>query len=122
MAERGRTEGFGGRGPRRGGGRRRNRGPEKEDSEWVPVTKLGRLVAAKKIERLEEIFVHSLPIKEQEIIDRFLDEKVLLNEVMKVKSVQKQTRAGQRTRFKAFVAVGDQEGHVGLGWKHSKEV
>ncbi|KAK8993955.1 hypothetical protein V6N11_008166 [Hibiscus sabdariffa] len=37
-------------------------------------------------------------------------------------SVQKQTRAGQRTRFKAFVVVGDGNGHVGLGVKCSKEV
>lgn len=36
--------------------------------------------------------------------------------------VQKQTQAGQRTRFKAIVAVGDQNGHVGLGVKCSKEV
>jgi small subunit ribosomal protein S2e len=36
--------------------------------------------------------------------------------------VQKQTRAGQRTRFKAFVVVGDSNGHVGLGVKCSKEV
>jgi len=36
--------------------------------------------------------------------------------------VQKQTRAGQRTRFRAFVVVGDFNGHVGLGVKCSKEV
>lgn len=36
--------------------------------------------------------------------------------------VQKQTQAGQRTRFKAIIAVGDQNGHVGLGVKCSKEV
>lgn len=30
--------------------------------------------------------------------------------------------AGQRTRFKAFVAIGDHNGHVGLGVKCSKEV
>ncbi|XP_043849306.1 40S ribosomal protein S2-like [Dromiciops gliroides] len=35
--------------------------------------------------------------------------------------VQKQTRVG-RTRFKAFVAIGDYNGHVGLGVKCSKEV
>merc|ERR1739848_704638 len=29
---------------------------------------------------------------------------------------------GQRTRFKAFVAIGDSNGHVGLGVKCSKEV
>jgi len=41
---------------------------------------------------------------------------------MKIMPVQKQTRAGQRTRFKAFVVVGDNDGHVGLGVKCSKEV
>jgi small subunit ribosomal protein S2e len=41
---------------------------------------------------------------------------------MKIMPVQKQTRAGQRTRFKAFVAVGDYDGHVGLGVKCAKEV
>jgi small subunit ribosomal protein S2e len=41
---------------------------------------------------------------------------------MKIAPVQKQTRAGQRTRFKAFVIVGDCNGHVGLGVKCSKEV
>ena len=40
---------------------------------------------------------------------------------MKIMPVQKQTRAGQRTRFKAFV-VGDHNGHVGLGVKCAKEV
>jgi len=39
-----------------------------------------------------------------------------------IKPVQKQTRAGQRTRFKAIVVIGDSEGHVGLGIKTSKEV
>ena len=33
-----------------------------------------------------------------------------------------QTRAGQRTRFKAFVVIGDSDGHLGLGVKCSKEV
>ena len=39
-----------------------------------------------------------------------------------IKPVQKQTRAGQRTRFKAIVVIGDAEGHIGLGIKTSKEV
>lgn len=41
---------------------------------------------------------------------------------LQIKPVQKQTRAGQRTRFKAVVVIGDSEGHVGLGIKTSKEV
>jgi small subunit ribosomal protein S2e len=41
---------------------------------------------------------------------------------MKIMPVQKQSTAGQRTRFKAFVAVGDSNGHIGLGVKCSSEV
>jgi len=70
---------------------------------------------------MEEIYLHSLPVKEYQIVDRFLEGK-LKDEVMKIMPVQKQTRAGQRTRFKAFVAVGDYDGHIGLGVKTSKEV
>ena len=46
----------------------------------------------------------------------------LKDEVLKIMPVQKQTRAGQRTRFKAFVAIGDYNDHIGLGVKCSKEV
>ena len=86
----------------------------------VPVTKLGRLVKDGKIKSMEEIYLFSLPIKEYQIVDLFLPS--LKDEVMKIMPVQKQTRAGQRTRFKAFVAIGDSEGHVGLGVKCAKEV
>jgi len=71
---------------------------------------------------LENIYLHSLPIKEPEIIDFFIPAPALKDEVMKIMPVQKQTRAGQRTRFKAFVVIGDSDGHVGLGVKCSKEV
>ncbi|GAV57298.1 Ribosomal_S5 domain-containing protein/Ribosomal_S5_C domain-containing protein [Cephalotus follicularis] len=133
MAERGGGDrgGFGrgfGRGDRgsRGGprGGRRRSGRQTEEEKWVPVTKLGRLVKDGKIRNLEQIYLHSLPIKEHQIVDALIGAGggTLKDEVMKIMPVQKQTRAGQRTRFKAFVVVGDGNGHVGLGVKCSKEV
>lgn len=41
---------------------------------------------------------------------------------MKICPVQKQTAAGQRTRFKAVVITGDENGHIGVGVKLAKEV
>eukprot|EP01003_Olkasia_polycarbonata_P003772 NODE_258_length_1089_cov_317.487500_g218_i0.p1 GENE.NODE_258_length_1089_cov_317.487500_g218_i0~~NODE_258_length_1089_cov_317.487500_g218_i0.p1 ORF type:complete len:270 (-),score=89.80 NODE_258_length_1089_cov_317.487500_g218_i0:239-1048(-) len=123
-------KGFGGggkgKGKGKGRGKGRGRGAKQEEKEWVPVTKLGRLVLEARITKLEDIYLYSLPVKEYQIIDKFLPSGQspgqLLDEVMKILPVQKQTRAGQRTRFKAFVVVGDSDGHVGLGVKCSKEV
>jgi small subunit ribosomal protein S2e len=123
--ERGRGRGGFGRGGGRGrggrGGRGGRRGGGSEETTWVPVTKLGRLVKEGKIGSIEEIFLFSIPVKEAEIIDYFLKDK-LQDEVMKIMPVQKQSSAGQRTRFKAFVAIGDNAGHIGLGVKCSSEV
>ena len=84
--------GFGSRGDRGGGDRGRGRGRrgprrganKNEEKEWQPVTKLGRLVKAGKIKSMEEIYLHSLPIKEYQIVDWFLPK--LKDEVMKVRS------------------------------------
>ncbi len=83
------------------------------------MTKLGRLVKARIITSIEQIYLHSVPIKEYQIVDLLVPG--LKDELMKIMPVQKQSCAGQRTRFKAFVALGDSNGHVGLGVKCASE-
>lgn len=100
--------GFGSRGGERGGERggdrgrgRGRRGPRRganknEEKEWQPVTKLGRLVKDGKIKSMEEIYLHSLPIKEYQIVDFFLPK--LKDEVMKVRRPADTQRARQTAR------------------------
>jgi len=126
-ADRGRGgDSRGGRGGRGGGPNRQGGrfGGKRNEDEWRPSTKLGRLVKSGKVKSFEEIFRHCMPIKEPQIVDTLIKRanKDIKEEVMKVKPVQKQTTAGQRTRFKAWVLIGDEDGHIGLGQKAHKEV
>lgn len=77
-----RGRGDRGRGDRGRGRRGPRRGAKSDEKEWQPVTKLGRLVKAGKIQSMEQIYLHSLPIKEYQIVDWFLPK--LKDEVMKV--------------------------------------
>ncbi|KAM0688464.1 40S ribosomal protein [Conglomerata obtusa] len=92
---------------------------ERAAPEWHPKTKLGHLVKQGLIDATK-IFQFSLKIKEPEIVDHLFG-TTLKEEVLVIKSVQKQTKAGQRTRIKAVVAIGDGQGYIGLGVKAAKE-
>jgi small subunit ribosomal protein S5 len=85
---------------------------EKEEV-WTPRTKLGKMVSEGKITSLAEIFQMGLKIRESEIVKKLLPD--LRNEVVGVGIVQKQTDAGELTRFGAVVAVGDGAGWFGVG-------
>lgn len=89
------------------------------ESEWVPNTDLGILVKLGKI-TMEEICYFSMKPKEVEIID-FLFRDTLKEEVVGIKSIQKQTSAGQRTLMKVTAVVGNEDGYVGIGVKSAKE-
>ncbi len=81
--------------------------------EWVPRTKVGRLVKEGKITSLKEIFDKNLPLLEPEIVDYLLPE--LKYERLDVSLVQKVTDAGRISRFRVVVVVGNGDGFVGVG-------
>merc|ERR1719218_128581 len=77
------------------GGKKGKKGKGKRDEkEWVPCTKLGRLVKGGQITTIEDIYLHSLPIKEYQIVDLLFKMNELKDDVMKIMPVQKQTSAG----------------------------
>lgn len=84
-----------------------------ERPEWKPRTKLGMLVAANKITSMDEVFENGYRIQESEIIRALLPD--IRNEVVHVGIVQKQTDAGEMTRFNAIVAAGNESGWLGIG-------
>jgi len=104
---------------RRGGPRGRRRVEERIEA-WVPRTKLGKMVRDGRITSIEEIFAEGMKIREPEIVDVLLPE--LQEEVININLVQKQTDAGEKSRFKAIVAVGNRDGYVGMGAGKAKQV
>lgn len=84
-----------------------------EEGQWVPKTRLGRMVLEGKVNSLGEIFQQGWKIREVGIVDFILPD--LKDEVVDINLVQKQTDAGERSRFRALVVVGNEDGFVGLG-------
>lgn len=82
--------------------------------EWTPKTTLGKLVIEGKITSLKEIFASGYKIREPEIVDLLLPN--LAHEVLDTAFVQKQTDAGEKSRFRVIVASGDMNGHIGIGF------
>jgi SSU ribosomal protein S5P len=95
------------------GAERPTAAPQPQLEEWVPKTKVGRLVKEGKIANIEEIFRRNLPILEPEIVDVLLPG--LQAEVIDISHVQKMTDAGRVTRYRVTVVVGNRDGYVGLG-------
>ena len=98
---------------------RRERKP-REEPVWIPLTKLGKKVAAAEITSMEEILENGLRIQEAGIIKKLLPD--LKTEVIDAGIVQKMTANGQSTRFKALVAAGNENGWLGIGRGKSKQM
>jgi len=87
---------------------------------WVPKTQLGKQVYEGQVSSIYEIFEEGFKIKEVEIVDVLVPG--LKDEVININLVQKQTDAGESSRFTALVAVGNENGLIGIGLGKAKRV
>lgn len=88
--------------------------------DWVPRTRLGRLVADGKIKTLDEALASDLPLKEPEIVDVLLPD--LEDDVLEITMVQRMTDSGRRTKFRVTAVVGNRNGYVGIGTGKASQV
>jgi small subunit ribosomal protein S5 len=84
-----------------------------EREPWVPLTGLGKAVAAGELTSIDQVLESGRPIKEPEIVDAFLPD--LEDEVLDIQMVQRMTDSGRRVKFRAVVVVGNRNGYIGFG-------
>lgn len=102
--------------------------------DWVPKTKLGKMVMEGQIKSLDEIFERGLKIKEPEIVDHFLPN--LKKEIIlaggspgkgggirrtPTRRTARMHKSGRRFTISAIVAVGNEDGYVGIGFAKSND-
>ena len=88
--------------PTRDSGRRPNQRRERKPEPvvpWNPRTRLGSMVQAGSVQSMDAIFQNGWKIKEYEIVNKLIPD--IQSFVVDVGVVQKQTDAGESTRFKS---------------------
>lgn len=101
--------------------------------DWVPKTKLGKMVKEGKI-KIDEILDRGLKIKEPEIVDFLIPnleiDLILIGQARgkfgggkrkAFKQTQKKTGEGTRVKFTCLAVVGNKDGYVGIGLGKSNE-
>jgi len=100
---------------------------------WDPKTNLGREVKIGKIRNIDEILENKRKILEAEIVDSLIEIKSDLIAIGQAKGkfgggkrrvwrqTQRKTKAKNIPSFSTMAVVGDENGHVGIGYGKSKE-
>jgi small subunit ribosomal protein S5 len=81
--------------------------------EWIPKTRLGKLVYEGQVTTFDEALKSGLPIKEPGLVSALLPN--LEDEVLDINMVQRMTDSGRRVKFRTTVIVGNRDGYIGLG-------
>jgi len=87
--------------------------------EWQPKTEIGKKVKNGEIKNIDEILDSGKMIKEVEIVDALLPN--LKYEILETRSVQRMSDNGRKRKWRVVVAVGDENGHVGIGIGKNEE-
>ncbi len=100
---------------------------------WVPKTQLGRDVLSGKLKSIDEVLDSGRKIMEDEIVDYLVNVRTELLNIGQAKGkfgggkrrgwkqTQKKTEEGNKLSFSVMAVVGDEEGHVGLGFGRASE-
>ena len=100
---------------------------------WDPKTKLGEEVKSAKIKNIDEILDNKRKILEFEIVDSLLNLKSDLLAIGQSKGkfgggkrrawrqTQRKTKEGNVPTFSAIAVIGDENGHIGVGYGKAKE-
>ncbi len=116
-------------------GRGRRKEPTKEEivESWDPKTKLGVEVKSGKIKNIDEILDSGRKILEEEIVDSLINFKSDLITIGQSKGkfgggkrrawrqTQRKTKQANVPTFSAMAVIGDENGHIGIGWGKAKE-
>ena len=99
---------------------RRKKSTESVIADWMPKTRLGKLVKNGDISTMSGALKSGLILREPEVVDVLLPD--LEDEVIDVNMVQRMTDSGRRINFVITTVVGNKNGFVGLGQAKGKEV
>jgi len=100
---------------------------------WDPKTKLGKDVKEGRVKTIDEIIDRKIKILEPEITDSLMTLKSDLISIGQSKGkfgggkrrawrqTQRKTQEGNVPTFSAMAVIGDENGHLGIGWGEAKE-
>lgn len=114
--------------------RRRSYDDESEKVEWIPKTKLGKLVKSGEVKDLREVLESGARILEAEIVDALVPDLEVdyLNigqakgkfgggKRRMMRQTQKKTEKGSTPTFSTIAVVGNRKGIVGIGYGRAGE-
>lgn len=87
--------------------------------DWVPKTKLGKMVKSGEIKSLDEILDKNMKILEPLIVDYFIGE--IQEKVVDTKKTSYVRMSGRKYSFRATVLIGDGNKYLGLGTAKDKD-